>query len=249
MIYIDNTITKYNYHTNYNILCLMCLISRINTISWCLNIYINLFVLGVDFVCCVRLICVHILRRLIMNKRPKALELLTYIESHDQEVRDLIYNLSFSNHGILCAKNKLMMEMQTGVSLDSAGVDHFRVCYSPTDVYLTKYEPTEGRTLLNVKIKEPEWLLHFWFSTGAYSLHQDYPQGTYHRMIEELKEVLKPKYIDKLNLHFYLEPEKAVLLKEQLPLIFNKYKAEVQEELDKKRIATLEAELLKLKGE
>ena len=42
-----------------------------------------------------------------MSNRQKALELLKYIESQDQEFKDLISLIRLSNYGIMCAKTKL----------------------------------------------------------------------------------------------------------------------------------------------
>lgn len=182
-----------------------------------------------------------------MSNHQKALELLKYIDSHDQEVKDLISTLSLNNYGIRCTKTKLEMEIITGVELDG-NIDHFRVMYSPVDIYLTHYDITV-HSPTNIKLKEPEWLLHFRFSCGAYELHSEYPEETFKQMIDELVEVLKPKYFDALNKQFYFEPEKALFVKEQLPIIFKKYKDLVQKELDKKRIAALKAELDKLEGD
>lgn len=182
-----------------------------------------------------------------MSNHQKALELLKYIESQDQEFKDLISSIRLSNYGIKCAKTKLEMESITGVELDG-DIDHLRVMYSPVDIYLTHYDITV-RSPTNIKLKEPEWLLHFWFPCGAYELHSEYPEETFKQMIDELVKVLKPKYFDTLNKQLYFEPEKALIVKEQLPIIFKKYKDLVQKELDKKRIAALKAELDKLEGD
>ena len=190
-----------------------------------------------------------------MTNHDIAIELLKSLHNAldaDEDVHILINSsLSISKYNIEHAIEKISLEQLTGLSLDNNGGKCYRVCYSPTDVYLTYYGGE--RQINNVKkVIEGEWLLSFWFSCGAYTFNSglsmdDYPTETFNNMIEELK-LLKPKYFDSLNKHFYFDTSKAKEVVELLPVIFNKYKGEVQKEMDKKRIAKLELELEKLKN-
>jgi len=189
-----------------------------------------------------------------MTNHDLAIELLKTLHNAldaDEDVHNLIKNsLSISKHNIEHAIEKVSLEQLTGLSLDKNGGKCYRVCYSPTDVYLTYYGGE--RQINNVKKSiDGEWLLRFWFPCGAYTFNSglsmdDYPTDTFNNMIEELK-LLKPKYFDSLNKHFYFDTSKAKEVVEVLPVIFNKHKGEVQKEMDKKRIAKLELELEKLK--
>ena len=189
-----------------------------------------------------------------MTNHDIAIELLKSLHNAldaDEDVHNLIKNsLSISKHNVEHAIEKISLEQLTGLSLDKNGGKSYRVAYSPTDVYLTYYGGE--RQINNVKeVIEGEWLLSFWFSCGAYTFNSglstdDYPTETFNNMIEELK-LLKPKYFDSLNKHFYFDTSKAKEVVEVLPIIFNKHKVGVQKELDKKRIAKLELELEKLK--
>lgn len=190
-----------------------------------------------------------------MTNHDIAIELLKSLHNAldaDEDVHNLIENsLSISKHNVEHAIEKLSLEQLTGLSLDNSGGKCYRVAYSPTDVYLTYYGGE--RQINNVKeVIEGEWLLSLWFSRGAYTFNEvrgmdDYPTETFNNMIEELK-LLKPKYFDSLNKHFYFDTSKAKEVVELLPEIFKKYKGEVQKEMDKKRIAKLELELEKLKN-
>ena len=183
-----------------------------------------------------------------MKNHSKAIELLhSFKESiNTLGVNDLIKDsLSLNEGSIDRAIEKLTLEKLTGVELSISGNQFYRAAYHPTDVYIQYYNG--DRKITNVKeAPKDEWLLHFWFSTGAYSLHEEYPTETFNRFIEELK-LLEPKYLDSLNHHFYFDISKAKEVVETLPVLFNKYKVEVQKELDTKRIAKLELELGKLK--
>lgn len=184
-----------------------------------------------------------------MKNHSKAIELLnSFKESiNTLGVNDLIKDsLCLNDSSIDRAIEKLTLEKLTGLGLSVSGNQFYRVAYHLTDVYIQYYNG--DRKLTNIEeTPKDEWLLHFWFSSGAYSLHEEYPTETFNRFIEELK-LLEPKYLDSLNKHFYFDIGKAKEVVETLPVLFNKYKGEVQKELDTKRIAKLELELEKLKG-
>ena len=189
-----------------------------------------------------------------MTNHDIAIELLKSLHNAldaDEDVHNLIKNsLSISKHNVEHAIEKISLEQLTGLSLDNNCGKCYRVAYSPTDVYLTYY--CGERQINNVKkVIDGEWLLSFWFPCGAYTFNSglstdDYPTDTFNNMIEEIK-LMKPKYFDSLNKNFYFDTSKAKEVVEVLPMIFNKYKGEVQKEVDKKRIAKLELELEKLK--
>ena len=183
-----------------------------------------------------------------MKNHSKAIELLNSLKEsiNTLDVNDLIKDsLNLNDSSIDRAIEKLTLEKLTGVELSISGNQFYRVAYHPTDVYIRYYN--SDRKLTNIEeIPKDEWLLDFWFSSGAYSLHEEYPTETFNRFIEELK-LLEPKYLDSSNHHFYFDIDKAKMVVETLPVLFNKYKEEVQKELDAKRIAKLELELDKLK--
>lgn len=180
----------------------------------------------------------------------KALETLNIINdaisSDEVAAKQLQDSLRINKRSVCTAIEKLEMEKITGFNLDYINDKWWKVSYYPEEIYLGYYDGS--RKLTNIdEIPKDEWLVSFWFSCGAYSFHRDYPTETYNAFIEELL-TYQPKYFDTINKHFYFDIEKGKEVVSVLPTIFNKYKDQVQKELDKKRIAKLEAELNKLKN-
>lgn len=92
-----------------------------------------------------------------------------------------------------------------------------------------------------------EWLYVVKFPTGAYIFGEGYPTEVFNTFFNELKG-FNPKYIDTANSALYFDGKNAGEVYSNLKDIYLKYKAEVQKELDRKRIAKLKAELEKLEG-
>jgi len=92
---------------------------------------------------------------------------------------------------------------------------------------------------------EDEWLYRISFPCGAYSFHNDYPTQSFNTFFVELKK-LNPKYIDSANHALYFTHENASEARVQYKILFNHYKAQVQKELDARRVEELKKELSKL---
>lgn len=94
-----------------------------------------------------------------------------------------------------------------------------------------------------------EWLYVITFSTGAYFLHEKYPEELFDKLWEELKSY-NPKYTDTANHSLYYSPKEAKSVHKSFDDIIRKYRGMVKEHLEEKRIQELRDELEKLeKGE
>ena len=100
------------------------------------------------------------------------------------------------------------------------------------------------------KQPEGEWLYAVRFSSGAYEfgdyLQGSYPTETFNAFFAELKG-FEPKYCDTMNHALYFTSENAHKAHKQILPLFQKYKALVVDENNRKRVKELEAELSKLK--
>lgn len=100
------------------------------------------------------------------------------------------------------------------------------------------------------KQPQDEWLYVMNYPTGAYifgSYFSDcYPVETFQQFFNELK-VFEPKYCDSVNKALYFTADKAKAAHEAFRPLFDKYKALVKDEMERKRIKELEQELAKLK--
>ncbi len=92
-----------------------------------------------------------------------------------------------------------------------------------------------------------EWLYVVKFPTGAHIFGEGYPTEVFNAFFNELKG-FNPKYIDTANSALYFDGKNAGEVYANLKDIYLKHKAEVQKELDRKRIAKLRAELEKLEA-
>ena len=96
---------------------------------------------------------------------------------------------------------------------------------------------------------EDEWLFRIGFSIGAYIfgdvMEDSYPKEAFQAFFEELKSY-SPKYTDSVNRCLYFTEENAKVVYEAFWDIYNKYEAQVGEELKAKRKKELEEELAKL---
>lgn len=141
---------------------------------------------------------------------------------------------------------QIKVENMFGVEFDSM----YSYCikgHHPTKIYIHKYSKDSPPNNIDTMVDE-EYLLHFWFSTGAYSFHQDYPTETFGMFIEELLKKFTPKHYDSLNRHFYYDHTNAKEAIEGMKELFFKYKDKIDDELNKRKILKLEQELKLLKG-
>ncbi len=101
--------------------------------------------------------------------------------------------------------------------------------------------------------KSGEWLLTIRFPTGAYifgngSLSDDsYPKKTFDLFFDALKEY-KPKFCDTANKCLYFTEATAKDVYENFYILFDKYKALVQDELKEKQKQKLRDELARLEA-
>lgn len=135
-------------------------------------------------------------------------------------------------------------------ALSLVGDEWYRIRAYPEEQYLGYYGNGNNREVSwsdDDRQPEDEWLFTLKFSSGAYIFGEDYPKETFNAFFNELKE-FSPKYIDTVNSALYFDGKNAGEVYRNLKDIYLKHKAEVQKELDKKRIAKLKAELEKLEG-
>lgn len=145
--------------------------------------------------------------------------------------------------------------VEFNLPLEYAGPTWYKVSNFYKDwVNVGLYGEETARTISwsdDKKQPDNEWLYVIRFSTGAYVfgdyLQGNYPKETFDAFFAELKS-FEPKYCDTMNNSLYFTPENAHKVHNALWDIFNKYKALVVEENNRKRVASLEAELEKLKG-
>lgn len=123
---------------------------------------------------------------------------------------------------------------------------------------LGKFGEDEGRTISwSDSGKQPkksgEWLFKIGFSTGAYifgsgNLSDDsYPKKTFDLFFEALKEY-KPKFCDTANHCLYFTEATAKEVYENFYVLFDKYKALVQDEIKEQQKQKLRAELERLEN-
>lgn len=62
---------------------------------------------------------------------------------------------------------------------------------------------------LEVTFNPPRDLLKLWFSTGAYSIGDEYPTVLFDEMFAELQKECPPAYVDHLNNALYYTPDDA----------------------------------------
>lgn len=138
---------------------------------------------------------------------------------------------------------ELEAEFQLPISLYHNKVDNI----STTDVEVHKY--SNDKLPLNIEsVEKEEYLCHFWFPTGAYRFHKDYPLETFGEFIKQLYLECPPKYFDEYNHHFYYDSSNAKVAVERMVELFHEYKGKIDDELKRKKIAKLQAEIDKLEG-
>ena len=96
-----------------------------------------------------------------------------------------------------------------------------------------------------------EWLLRMRFGCGAYSFTSGYPSDnnypvkTFNDFFNELKSY-NPAYCDTANSTLYFRDDVAKVVYDDFWMVFNKYKALVQDELKEKQKQKLRDELARL---
>ena len=134
-------------------------------------------------------------------------------------------------------------------ALSLVGDEWYNVYTYPETTHIGMYGKGRGEISWPDGGEQPsnEWLYVVKFPTGAYIFGEDYPKETFNAFFSELK-AFNPKYTDTANSALYFDGKNAGEVYRNLKDIYLKHKAEVQKELDKKRIAKLKAELEKLEG-
>jgi hypothetical protein len=99
----------------------------------------------------------------------------------------------------------------------------------------------------NGQPKAGEYLYILRFTTGAYSLHSEYPAETFKAMFSELM-AFEPKYSDSRNNYLYFDESKSKAVFEAYPAILKKYKQSALDEIKQKKIDKIKAELEKLEA-
>lgn len=99
-------------------------------------------------------------------------------------------------------------------------------------------------------VKQPEnnrWIFRLSFSTGAYIFGDDYDSELFDDFFEELKK-FNPDFVDNINESLYWYIENAKNIAPKVSALFKKYSVIHQERLKTAKIAEMEKELAKLKG-
>lgn len=133
---------------------------------------------------------------------------------------------------------------------DYVNFDDYQGIYYFKDGY-TFHKEGHGRSISwpeGGKQPVDEWLYSVHFSTGAYIFGDDYPeqQELFQDFFEELRKY-NPDYEDLHNHCLYWKAQNAKEIISEFNLILNKYHTRNKEELKTRKIAKLEAELVKLK--
>lgn len=121
---------------------------------------------------------------------------------------------------------------------------------------LSLFGDKHGRTIGcsdNGKQPKDEWLFKISFPCGAYTFGGDglwdksYPKKTFDTFFEELKSY-GTAFSDTMNNALYFREDNSKAVYEAFWPLFNKYKAQVQEELNEQRKEELLIELAKLQN-
>ena len=101
----------------------------------------------------------------------------------------------------------------------------------------------------DVIFKAPRDLLKLWFSTGAYSISDEYPRDLFEEMFAKLQKECPPAYVDYLNDALYYTPDDAGKAFATCQALLSKYRklyaeGEKSREMERlrKRLAELEHE-------
>lgn len=146
---------------------------------------------------------------------------------------------------------KAELEKRFGIPLYSGRSDFYTV----KDAYdnwtnLNKF--TEGKSISwSDDGRQPElgeWLFVISFPTGPYIFGESYPEDTFKDFFLELKSY-GPKYCDTVNKALYFTEAVSKKVYDDFKEIFDKYKAQVQDEIKRKRKKELEDELARLSKE
>lgn len=143
---------------------------------------------------------------------------------------------------------KVELEDRFGIPLYSGRSDFFSV-KNVYDNWTNLNKFIEGKSISwSDDDRQPElneWLFVISFPTGPYIFSGDYPEETFKAFFLELKS-FGPKYSDTVNKTLYFTEETSKTVYTAFWSIFNKYKAQVQDEIKQKRKIELEEELAKL---
>lgn len=93
-----------------------------------------------------------------------------------------------------------------------------------------------------------EFLLCISYPSGAYILGDDYPDKLFQKLFSELK-TYNPKYIDTTNKCLYFSLDNAGKIYNDYDSIIKKYHEENKDDLKRRKIERLKAELVKLEDE
>lgn len=173
-------------------------------------------------------------------------ELLKVVKKHGDEFkRSGVANV----YSIKCEIERLEKEEEFGIPLIRAGDGHFSVvgAYNVWSRVLYFSDENERSISWSDDDRQPEneWLYVVSFGSGPYIFGGDYPQETFKSFFLELKE-FGAKYCDTANSCLYFTPDKAKAVHGAFWEIFNRHKAMVEGELNKKRKEDLLKELKKL---
>ncbi len=151
--------------------------------------------------------------------------------------------------------NTVSIGVEFQLSLEYSGYTWYKVERFYHDwVSVGLYGDETSRTISwsdDGKQPENEWLYAVCFPSGAYifgdCMQNNYPTETFNAFFTELKG-FEPKYCDTMNHALYFTSENAHKVHGQILPLFQKYKALVVDENNRKRVKELEAELAKLKS-
>jgi len=136
-----------------------------------------------------------------------------------------------------------------GLNIDPAKVNSTTSFKCNEHFYICIFGEKHNRTISWPDVKgqpKNELLLWISFPTGAYIFGQDYPTEFFKQFWEELKSY-NPKYSDTMNHNLYWDLPNAKDVFNNYPAILNKYRELNREDIKKRQIAKMEADLAKFK--
>ena len=100
-----------------------------------------------------------------------------------------------------------------------------------------------------LELNPPQEFLQISFSCGAYMFGVDYPVALFEELYASLKAKCPPKYEDSLNHSLYYTPDDAANAYATCMELYTEHRRRYVADAKKRKIAALEQEIAKLKGE
>lgn len=188
----------------------------------------------------------------------KVIDLVEKMRAYQELLEVALKNKEYIDPNIVAGIKEdfdtVQKSMEFGLELSYAGYNHYAVEGAYDKWTRVLFIPKDADHFIgcsdNGKQPQDEWLYIICFPTGPYIFgnyfNDCYPKETFDEFFSKLKG-FEPKYCDSVNKALYFTADKAKAAHEAFQPLFNKYKALVKDEMERKRIKELEQELAKLK--